>query len=183
VVLACLGDKQLSGSVTNTRLAVRKHRGGKQGEEYPFTLCLVEAPEPDEDGDKDSTMVVDWSPSAAAQAAPDMPDDPWAKPKRQDQRTAVLRLKRVLEEALAEDGLELPIADGPVVRMVDQELVREAFYACTLADGTPKQKAKFRLQKFHRALDWAEDNRLIGVGDIGDCTYIWLTRPDNEPED
>jgi hypothetical protein len=58
-----------------------------------------------------------------------------------------------------------------------------AFYACTPADGTPKQKTKFRLQKFHRALDWAEDNRLIGIGDIEDCTYIWLTRPDNEPED
>jgi hypothetical protein len=182
VVLACLGDKQLSGSVTNTRLAVRKHRGGKQGQEYPFTLRLVEAPEPDLDGDKDTTMVVDWSPAGAAQAAPDMPDDPWAKPKRQDQRTAVLRLKRVLEEALAEDGVERPIADGPVVRMVDQELVREAFYACTPADGTPKQKTKFRLQKFHRALDWAEDNQLIGVSDIEDCTYIWLTRPNNEPE-
>ena len=45
VVLACLGDKQLSGSVTNTRLAVRKHRGGRQGQEYPFTLRVVEAPD------------------------------------------------------------------------------------------------------------------------------------------
>jgi len=40
VILACLGDKQLSGSVTNTRLAVRKHRGGQQGQEYPFTLRM-----------------------------------------------------------------------------------------------------------------------------------------------
>ena len=67
VVLACLGDKQLSGSITNTRLAVRKHRGGKQGQEYPFTLRLVEAPEPDEDGDKVTTMVVDWLPPGTAQ--------------------------------------------------------------------------------------------------------------------
>src|SRR5262249_21764722 len=49
VVLACLGDKQLSGLVTNTRLAIRKHRGGTQGQEYPYTLRLVEAPEKDED--------------------------------------------------------------------------------------------------------------------------------------
>jgi hypothetical protein len=183
VVLACLGDKQLSGTVSNTRLAIRKHRGGKQGQEYPFTLRLVEAPEPDEDGDKVTTMVMDWSPAGAAQAAPGMPDDPWAKPKRQDQRTAVIRLKRVLEEALAEVGVERPIPDGPVVRMVDLEVVREAFYACTPADGTAKQKAKFRLQKFHRALDWAEDNRLIGIGDVEGCTHIWLTRTDNEPQD
>ena len=30
--------KQVSGAVTNTRLAVRKHRGGRQGQEYPFRL-------------------------------------------------------------------------------------------------------------------------------------------------
>src|SRR5262252_6653001 len=47
VVLACLGDKELSGNVTNTRLAVRKNRGGQQGKEYPYTLQMVEAPEPD----------------------------------------------------------------------------------------------------------------------------------------
>ena len=63
VVLACLGDKELSGSVTNTRLAVRKNRGGRQGQEYPFTLRVVEAPEPDEDGEPITTMVVDWQPA------------------------------------------------------------------------------------------------------------------------
>ena len=68
LVLACLGDKELSGSVINTRLAVRKNRGGQQGQEYPFTLRLVEAPEPDEDGEPVSTMVVDWS-AAPTQAA------------------------------------------------------------------------------------------------------------------
>jgi hypothetical protein len=62
VVLACLGDKELNGSVTNTRLAVRKHRGGRQGQEYPFTLRVVEAPELDEDGEAITTMVVDWLP-------------------------------------------------------------------------------------------------------------------------
>src|SRR5262245_38489389 len=52
--------KSLSGSVSNTRLAVRKNRGGRQGQEYPFTLLEVEAPEPDEDGEPITTMVVDW---------------------------------------------------------------------------------------------------------------------------
>src|SRR5215470_15764241 len=120
VVLAGLGDKQLSGSVTNTRLAVRKHRGGKQGQEYPFQLRMVEAPEKDEDGDPITTMVIDWQPAGTAPAS-SAPDDPWAKPKRQDQRTAALRLKRVLMTILAEQGIDLPIApDGPVVRMVDE---------------------------------------------------------------
>ena len=186
VVLACLGDKQLSGSVTNTRLAVRKHRGGKQGQEYPFTLRLVEAPEPDEDGDKVTTMVVDWLPPGTAQAtAP--PDDPWALAcRQQDQRTAMLRLKRVMMTILAERGIDLPIPpDGPVVRMVDQEIVREVFYGCTPAeDGqTPKQQRQLRHTQFKRARDRAEQNGLIGVGNTGKVTYLWLTRPDGEKDD
>jgi hypothetical protein len=181
VVLACLGDKQLSGSVTNTRLAVRKHRGGKQGQEYPFTLRMVEAPEKDEDGDPITTMVVDWAPPGTA-PAPLAPDDPWARPKRQDQRTAVQRLKRVLMAILAEQGLNLPIApNGPVMRMVSQDLVRKAFYAATPADeGTPERKGHFRRQKFLRALDWAEDEQLIAVTEIEGVTYLRLTRPSEE---
>jgi hypothetical protein len=59
LVLYCLGDKEISGAVTNTRLAVRKNRGGKQGQVYPFALRQVAAPEPDEDGEPITTMVVD----------------------------------------------------------------------------------------------------------------------------
>jgi AAA domain len=176
LVLACLGDKELSGSVTNTRLAVRKNRGGQQGKEYPYALRMVEAPEPDEDGEPVSTMVVDWvlAPAGGAQPEP----DPWAKCRRQDQRTAVLRLKRVLMDALADQGVELPILHGPPVRMIDQSIVRERFYFCTPADGTPEQKANFRRQKFLRALDWAEQKRLIAVGEIDGVAYLRLIRLD-----
>ena len=183
LVLACLGNKELSGSVTNTRLAVRKHRGGRQGHEYPFVLREVAAPEPDEDGEPITTMVVDWTgPVPETQSGP---DDPWAKPKRQDQRTAALRLKRVLMTILAEHGVDLPIApDGPVVRMVDQKLVRKAFYACTPAEGSPEQKGRLRRQRFLAALDWAEQKQLIGVGEIGDVGYLWLARlEERENED
>src|SRR5262245_53071736 len=181
LVLACLGEKQVSGSVTNTRLAVRKHRGGQQGQEYPFTLRVVEAPEKDEDGDPITTMVVDWLPPGAAPAA-SAPDDPWAKPKRQDQRTAALRLKRVLMAILADQGVDLPIeSNGPGVRMVDQNRVRKAFYAATPADeGTPERKGHFKRQKFLRALDWAEDEQLIGITEVEGVTYLRLTRPSEE---
>jgi AAA domain len=183
LVLACLGNKELSGNVTYTRLAVRKHRGGQQGQEYPFTLRRVEAPERDEDGEPVTTMVVDWQPAAAAPQSP--PDDPWAKPKRQDQRTATLRLKRVLMTILAEQGVDQPISpDGPTVRMVDQKLVRKAFYASTPApEGTPEQVGRLRRQRFLAALDWAEQEKLIGVGEVGDVPYLWLARPETEEED
>src|SRR5262249_50487242 len=110
VVLACLGDKQVSGSVTNTWLAVRKHRGGRQGQEYPFTLRMAEAPEKDEDGEAITTMVVEWLPLGAGTAAPSSPDDPWiAGCRQEEQRAAMSRLKRVLLAALAENGAERPI--------------------------------------------------------------------------
>ena len=68
LVLACLGNKELSGSVSKTRLAVRKNRSGRQGQEFPFVLRLVEASEKDEDGDPITTMVIDWLPAGAAAA-------------------------------------------------------------------------------------------------------------------
>ena len=178
LVLACLGDKELCGNVINTRLAVRKNRGGQQGQEYPFTLRLVEAPEPDEDGEPITTMVVDWMPAPPGAAQPE--PDPWAQCRRQDQRTAVLRLKRVLMGVLADQGVELPIPpDGPLVRMIDQEIVREQFYAHTPADGTPEQKGEFRRKRFNRAVDWAEDQQLIAVVEIDGITYLRLSRPES----
>jgi hypothetical protein len=199
VVLACLGDKQVSGSVTNTRLAVRKHRGGRQGQEYPFTLRMVEAPEKDEDGDPITTMVVDWLPPGAAQAAMP-PDDLWIKGCRQEeQRAGMSRLKRVLMATLAEHGVERPIpsathvrnsdtpigdelrtpvADAPAVRMVDQEIVQEAFYLCT--PGDPRQTLHSR---FTRARDRAEQLGLICAGNIDGITYLALTRPETEQDE
>jgi AAA domain len=93
VVVACLGDKELSGSVSNTRLAVRKNRGGQQGREYPFVLRAVNAPEADEDGEPVTTMVVDWV--AAPPGGFQSQQDPWTHGRRQDQRTALERCRPV----------------------------------------------------------------------------------------
>ena len=197
LVLACLGNKELSGSVTNTRLAVRKHRGGRQGQEYPFSLRLVEAPEKDEDGEPVTTMVVDWLPAgAAAPQAPPPPDNPWIKGCRRDDQKAIMsRFKRVLLAALAEQGGERPIPskvpaqssppigdelftptlDAPVVRMVDQGIVREAFDL-----HTPQDTRQTRYERFKAARDRAEQLGLLQAGNIDGATYLWLTRPDPE---
>ena len=176
------GRRSLSGNVENTRLAVRKNRGGRQGQEYPFTLRLVEAPEPDEDGEPITTMVVDWQP-AGRQAAPGRGRSVgWGR--TQDQRTAMLRLKRVLMDILADRGVDLPIPpDGPTVRMVDQEIVREQFYSRTPAEGTPKQKRHLPPSNSSGRLDWAEQQQLIGIEEIDGVTYLRLNRPDREEED
>jgi hypothetical protein len=85
---------------------------------------------------------------------------------------------------LAEQGVDLSIPpDGPVVRMVDQKVVRKAFYACTVADGTSKQQRQARHTQFKSALNWAEQNRLIGIGEIDEVTYLWLARPDPDGDE
>ena len=182
LVLACLGERERNGFVANPRLAVRKCRGGVQGREFPFKTRVIELLEKDEDGEAVTTLVIDWQPVPPGGAQP--PEDPWAEPSRQDQRTAMLRLKRVLMAELAEHGVDLPIPpDGPTVRMIDQEIVRDEFFAGTPADGTPKQKRKSRSQKFLRALEWAEEQELISAGEIDGIAYLWLCRPEPEDDD
>jgi hypothetical protein len=87
-------------------LALRKNKAGQQGEVHPFTLRLVEAPEPDDDGQPITSMVVDWKAAAGTPNAAGTAPDPWAGARRQDQRTAALRLKKVLMSALAEQGVD-----------------------------------------------------------------------------
>ena len=115
VILACLGERTLSGTIKNTRLALRKNKAGQQGEVHPFTLRLVEAPEPDDDGQPITSMVVDWKAAAGTPNAAGPAPDPWAGARRQDQRTAALRLKKVLMSALAEQGVDREI-DGTTMR-------------------------------------------------------------------
>jgi len=178
LVLACLGDREQSGSVTNTRLAVRKCRSGPQGQEFQFTVRKVEDPTPDEDGDPITTLVIEWT---TGPTAPPPPKDPWQQCRRGDQQTAVTRLKRVLMAMLAEHGVDRPISpNGPTVRMIDREIVRTEFYAQTAADGTPAQKGEFRRKQFNRALDWTEQQKLIGVRELEDVTYLWLSNPRSE---
>jgi hypothetical protein len=183
LVLACLGDRERSGKVINTRLAVRKVRGGPQGQEFPFTSRVIELPEKDEDGESYKTLVINWQPAPPA-GAQQQSDDPWAGSRRQDQRTPALRLKRVLMSVLAEQGIDLSIPpDGPMVRMVDQDVVREQFYIHTPAEGNPKQKRQLKNQQFKRALAYAEDNQLIAVEEIDGITYLRLNRPDPEHDE
>lgn len=53
-------------------------------------------------------------------------------------------------------------------------MVREEFYANTVADGDLKQKQNAKRQRFHRALARAEDQKLIGRRDIEGTTYLWF---------
>jgi hypothetical protein len=121
VVIACLGDKDLAGNVANKRIAIRKLRSGATGEETAFTLRVVDMGV-DEDGEPITTCVVDWSPVTVKPPPDSAKGKGWS-------RSATLNLLRAaLMTALKLHGSEQkPLPDGPVVRAVGIERVREEF--------------------------------------------------------
>jgi hypothetical protein len=182
LVLACLGQRELSGRVLNLRLGVRKCRGGPSGQEFSFRMGEVTHPQPDEEGNPITTLVVDWTAPAAAPTGPG--PDPWEAERRTDARQAMLLLKRVLMARLAEQGVELEelTSEELTVRGIDQELVREEFYQQTPADGTQRQKRELRRKRFSRTINRAIEKQLIGMREVGAVTYLWLL-PKQPPED
>src|SRR5215472_18077840 len=146
-----LGDKAVSGEVTNTRLALRKRRGGANGEEHPFTARKVDMG-PDQFGKPMSTLVLDWGTAQAPQAAKER----WSKSLR--------LLRQVLMTMLADHGRDCrPYADGPTVRACNLDLVRQEFYRQYLAEGDAKQKGRARIQAFYRAVKSAQAQNLIAT--------------------
>jgi hypothetical protein len=172
LVLACLGERELSGRVLNLRLAVRKCRGGPSGQEFPFSMRIATHPKLDEEGEPQETLVVDWTVPAAAPAGPG--PDPWGEERRTDVRQAMVLLKRVLMAKLAEYGMEIDAGGGISVRGINQKLVREEFFQQTPADGTERQKFDVRRKRFERAINRALEKQLIGMREIGTITYLWL---------
>src|SRR5262249_20155411 len=103
VVIAVLADRELTGSVTNTRLALRKLREGGAGLELPFTAKTLNIGT-DEDAEPIVRVVIDWSGQAvpASGAA-------WSQ--------SLQLLRRILMTTLADTGKDVrPFGDGPTVR-------------------------------------------------------------------
>jgi hypothetical protein len=173
VVLACLGEKQIDGSVQNTRLAIRKVRAGEQGKVVAFTTRVVDLGT-DEDGDKITSRVIEWG-GSTQEASPPPPPDPWQSARRDDQQASILRLKDVLHEALAQEGVEKPVQPGgPSVRMVQQQTVRMRFYERTPIDGEGDGRER---DQYRAAVGFAEKRKLIHTGESEGEAFFWLGKP------
>jgi hypothetical protein len=165
VVLAILADRELGGTVANTRLAVRKLRDGIAGIEIPFSPKIVQLGT-DEDSDPITRVVIDWEAAPAKLAS----ETDWAK--------SLQLLRRILMTMLADHGTTTaPFADGPVVRAVDLELVRAEFCRQYVAEGTPRQKTDARRHAFNRAVKSAQAKALIAMREVDGTQLVWLTRP------
>jgi hypothetical protein len=170
VVLSLLGDKAQSGAVTNMRLCARKRRSGPNGEEFPFRAKLFDMGF-DPRGTPMTTLIIDWTtaPDGSTQTKPK--DDQWSKSLR--------LLRQTLMTMLVDCGNDLrPFADGPIVRAVDEEIIRKEFYASYLADGTPEQKAAAKQKAFRRAVNDAQTKGLIGARVVDGKNMIWLAQGD-----
>jgi hypothetical protein len=162
VVLALLGERQVNGTITNTKLAMRKLRDGSSGLELPFAPKQVMIGT-DEDGEPITRVVIDWETQAAV-----TPDDAgWSK--------SLLLLRRILMTTLAAAGADIaPFSDNLVVRAVNVELVRTEFYKQYPAEGDDKQKANTRRQAFNRVLKDAQAKGLVASREVGGVQLIWL---------
>jgi hypothetical protein len=173
VVIACLGDKSVPGNVGDTRIAVRKLRGGATGAETAYKRQIVQLGV-DEDNEPITTCVIDWSPvtvSAPSQAAK---GKGWPK-------TATV-FRSALVTALKTCGkVHTPFAGDPPVRAVELEKVREEFdgrYPLD-NDGDRKKQMDKRRQVFRRSRTDAEAKGLIGGCEIEGKFMIWAVNAED----
>jgi hypothetical protein len=158
-----------------TQIAVRKDaasnvvaviefmKEGSSGEEFASRLEPIEVGI-DQDGDPMTSCVV--VPVTGTVAAP--------KSKKEAKWEKGL-LRRILMNLGAKHGRDLrPIEGGPVVRAIDQEVVRPEFYASYRADGDAEIKQEARRKAFGRAIKEAQEEGRVGVREIEGITYLWL---------
>ena len=166
VVLALLGAKSINGEITNTRLATRKRRSGPSGEEFPFTVQSVDLGI-DQYGSQITSLVINWGGGDNRQ------------PDRRDRWSKSLRLLRqALMNVLVDHGREQrPFADGPLVRAVDLEIVRQEFYRSYPAEGDAAARQAIRQKAFRRAVIAAQEQNLVGVREVDGLTLVWVINP------
>lgn len=164
-VLATLAEREITGAITNSRMAARKQRDGISGFEVPFTPETVELGL-DEDGDPITAIVLDWG-------------------KQQRQATAPPRKSKIgdlfirtLMDVVEKHGFAFqPDPGGPTVQACHATILQEEFSNRCPAKGSAKQQADRRYVNFNRGLKHASERGLVGVRKVGEVETMWLRRP------
>jgi hypothetical protein len=163
VVLALLADREINGTISNTRMALRKLRGGKTGTETPFDLKVVDL------GNGDTTCIIEWRAERAAGPAETGKKDRWPQSLRV--------FRSAFTAALASDHgkMNYPFGkEGPALRTVPDHAVRAEFVA-----AWPGDTADAKRMAFKRVLKTARDKGLICSREIVGVNHLWLT--DDKP--
>ncbi|CAA2157064.1 hypothetical protein MBRA_02482 [Methylobacterium brachiatum] len=166
VVLAMLGQRDDTGHVSNTRMAVRKLRGGRSGYAIPYKLDALQVGE-NLDGDPVTTCVVTWGDTGEPTVA--------AKPKL---KWPNLAFRDAVLNALANHGQDAwPFpAEGARVRAITVAQLRSEFMASyPAADDT---KTDTKRKAFTRALEAAASKKLIICRELKCEDHLWLASGD-----
>jgi hypothetical protein len=158
-ILALLGDRDLTGTISNTRMALRKVRGGPNGEQIPFNARKIEVPV---NGSLSTvkTLVIDWTLAEHGEAWPRKPRQ-WPK--------SLMVFKRALDKTLGDAGSRMrPFLDGPEVLAVRRDIVRAEFVKTYSAD-THRAKAV----AFRRCVAKAIEESLMCSREIENEEFYW----------
>jgi hypothetical protein len=150
-----------TGDVSNRQLAIAKDRDGSQGPLTSFSLEWVELGL-DDAGQPWGSMV------AVAEISTVQPGSAWPP--------SLSVFRQALLNALIESGFEAqPFADGPTMRVVDVERLKNAFFkTCHVESETEAGRQEARRKQFTRKLSDAQQRALVGVHVANDRTLVWL---------
>ena len=167
-VLALLADRELNGTVTNTRLAVRKLRDGASGLEIPFMPKTVEVGT-DPDGDPITRVVIDWA-AAPEQAAP----KGWPK--------SLQLLRRILMTLLVDAGQDMQ----PVPRRADRARLQRRAGARRVPPPVrgrrrPAREGGDAPQSLPTRAQERTGQRLVMLREIDGIQFVWLAKNETGP--
>ncbi|MFM9850021.1 MAG: AAA family ATPase [Hyphomicrobiaceae bacterium] len=160
-VLALLGDRDLAGEVKNSRVAVRKVRGGPSGMVVPFAAMTVQL------DDGQTSCTISWQQGAAT------------KQSKSRWPNSLRVFKISLDNALVSASERFkPTHDSVEVIAVDIEGVRTEFYQryVVAEDGTDMQKQNARQKAFKRASTSAQNKQLIGAANLMGKQFVWAVQ-------
>ena len=160
-ILACLGERDNEGVVSNHRLAITKLRNGPTGRVIPLELRQTVT-------QFGVTCIVEWR-LTETEAAPVEKPKAWPK--------SLLIFKRALLNALTDFGKRVrPFADNLEVLVADREKVRAEFMR-----AYPANSRKAKGEAFRRSEKDAVERGFIVSRSIGEdlaATVLWLVRDD-----
>jgi hypothetical protein len=170
LVLAFLADRDINGTISNTRMALRKLRGGKVGIETPFDLRVVDV------GDGETTCVVDWKADQAATVKKTSQRDKWPR--------SLKVLRSAITTAIISQGKVIhPYGnEGAPQKAATVVAVRDEFISAYPVGDDAKNKDDAKRAAFSRALKAAREGDLIGSRELGGVDYLWLIEPNPETE-
>jgi hypothetical protein len=165
VVLALLGDRTPGGAVSKTRMALRKIRDSRSGDEHPFEVEEITVGH-DEVGMPITGLVIKWIERRQPQDTTSRAEERWHTKNLKTLRAALMK-------ALGgPEAVEHKPHDAATpVTAVDLDVVREQFIAIKAITGKSRHSLN---TMFGTNLELARDRGLVGEHHEGGRILLWL---------